>query len=193
MIIDGRVRLRPLEEVDLERTRTWVNDPEVSRLVNRVAPVTPPQHREWYQRAVSDPHQVIFAVEVVADATHIGNCGLKQIDARVRKGELWIYLGERAYWGQGYGTEACRALCRFGFERLNLHRIHLYVAEYNRPAIRLYERLGFRIEGKLRDDVFKAGRYHHSIVMGLLRPELVSRPGGVCSRRRGGRPRGKRP
>ena len=193
MITEGRIQLRPLEEEDLERTRAWVNDPEVARLVNRVTPVTGPQHRDWYQRVVTDAREVIFAVQVVADGTHIGNCGLKQIDPRVRKGELWIYLGDRAYWGQGYGTEACRALCRFGFERLNLHRIHLYVAEYNRPAVRLYERLGFRTEGKLRDDIFQDGRYHHSIVIGLLRPEFVLRPGGGRSGRPRGHGRAKRP
>jgi RimJ/RimL family protein N-acetyltransferase len=175
VITEGRVRLRALEEGDLERTRAWVNDPEVARLVNRVTPVTGPQHREWYQRVLADPHQVIFAIEVVPDGMHIGNCGLKHIDPRVRKGELWVYLGERAYWGQGYGTEACQALCRYGFERLNLHRIYLYVAEYNRSAIRLYERLGFHTEGRLRDDIFQDGRHYDSVIMGLLRSEFMPR------------------
>src|SRR5512136_889066 len=98
MITEGRIRLRALEEGDLERTRAWVNDPEVARLVNRVAPVTTPEQREWFQRVVADPHQVIFAIEVRADATHIGNCGLKGIDARSRKAELWMYLGNRDVW-----------------------------------------------------------------------------------------------
>lgn len=175
MITEGRVRLRALEEGDLERTRTWVNDPEVARLVNRVSPVTAPEQREWFQRVAGDPHQVLFAIEVLADAAHIGNCGLKGIDARSRKAELWMYLGNREVWGQGYGTDACRALCRYGFERLNLHRIHLYTPAYNQRAVALYEKVGFKTEGVLREEVFQEGLYHDAVVMGLLQNEF--RPG----------------
>jgi RimJ/RimL family protein N-acetyltransferase len=172
MITEGRIRLRALEERDLERTRTWVNDPEVARLVNRVAPVTAPEQRDWFQRVATDPHQVIFAIEVLADASHIGNCGLKGIDARARKAELWMYLGDRNVWGHGFGTEACRALCRYGFERMNLHRIHLYTPAYNQRAVALYQRVGFKTEGLLRQEVFQEGCYHDAVVMGLLRQEF---------------------
>jgi len=174
MISEGRIRLRALEEGDLERTRAWVNDPEVARLVNRVTPVTAQEHREWYARVVSDPQQVLFAIEIVADARHIGNCGLKGIAPRVRKAELWMYLGDPSCWGKGYGTEACRALLRFGFERLNLNRIHLYTPAYNQPAVSLYKKLGFKTEGVLRQDVFQDGQYHDAVVMGLLRHEFAA-------------------
>jgi RimJ/RimL family protein N-acetyltransferase len=172
MISEGRVRLRSLEAGDLDRTRAWVNDPEVARLVNRVAPVSAAEQQAWYQRVTSDRQQVIFAVELLADRRHIGNCGLKGIDPRARKAELWMYLGEPATWGQGYGTEVCRALCRFGFERLNLHRIHLYTPAYNRRAVALYEKVGFKTEGLLRHEVFQDGGYHDAVVMGMLREEF---------------------
>jgi RimJ/RimL family protein N-acetyltransferase len=173
MISEKRIRLRPFEENDLDRTRAWVNDLEVARLLNRVAPVTAADQRAWYQRITSDRQQVIFAVELLADQRHVGNCGLKWIDPRVRKAELWMYLGERAIWGQGYGTEVCRALCRFGFAHLNLHRIHLYTPAYNGRAVALYEKVGFKTEGRLRQEVFQGGRYHDAVVMGLLREEFA--------------------
>jgi RimJ/RimL family protein N-acetyltransferase len=175
MISEGRIRLRPLEEEDLERTRGWVNDPEVARLVNRVLPVSSAEQREWYRRVLADARQVIFAVEILAEGTHIGNCGLKGIDSRVRKAELWMYLGDKSAWGKGYGTETCRALCRYGFERLNLHRIHLYTPVYNGRAVALYEKIGFTREGLLRQDVFQDGQHHDAVVMSLLRHEF--RPG----------------
>lgn len=172
MISEGRILLRPLEEGDLERTRGWVNDPEVARLVNRVLPVCATEHREWYRRVLADERQVIFAVEILAEGTHIGNCGLKGIDPRVRKAELWMYLGDKSAWGKGYGTETCRALCRYGFERLNLHRIHLYTPVYNGRAVALYEKIGFVREGLLRQDVFQDGQHQDAVLMGMLRHEF---------------------
>jgi RimJ/RimL family protein N-acetyltransferase len=69
------------------------------------------------------------------------------------------------------------ALCRFGFERLNLNRIHLYTPVYNQRAVALYEKVGFKTEGVLRQDVFQDGQYHDAVVMGLLRQEFSpSRP-----------------
>lgn len=174
MISEGRICLRALEEEDLPRTRAWVNDPEVARLVNRVTPVGSAAHREWFARVVSDPQQVIFAIDILADDRHIGNCGLTRIDSRVRKAELWMYLGDSSCWGKGYGTEACRALLRFGFERLNLNRIHLYTPAYNRRAAALYEKLGFKTEGVLRQDVFQDGQYYDAVLMGLLRHEFTA-------------------
>ncbi|MFQ5880858.1 MAG: GNAT family N-acetyltransferase [Candidatus Methylomirabilales bacterium] len=177
MITEGTIRLRPLEEADLERTLRWVNDPAVAQGVNRVLPVTRLEHAEWYRRLVTDRTQVAFAIERTEDPAHIGNCGLRGLDPRVRQGELWIYLGEQAEWGKGYGRDATRALLRYGFESLNLHRVVLTVVADNHRAIRLYEALGFVREGVLRDGAYLEGAYRDLMVMAMLRAEYDGRAG----------------
>ncbi|SIS80894.1 Acetyltransferase (GNAT) family protein [Kroppenstedtia eburnea] len=65
-------------------------------------------------------------------------------------------------------------LLRFIFEEMNLHKVKLEVFEFNPRAIRVYEKCGFRQEGRLREEIFRYGRYHDVLVMGLLQEEYRS-------------------
>ncbi|MEX1022272.1 MAG: GNAT family protein, partial [Dehalococcoidia bacterium] len=84
-----------------------------------------------------------------------------------------INIGDPAYRGAGYGTEAMRLACRFAFQEMGLQRIELGTFDFNTRALRSYERLGFAIEGRQRRAVYLGGRYYDAIVMGLLREEFV--------------------
>jgi RimJ/RimL family protein N-acetyltransferase len=88
-------------------------------------------------------------------------------------GEGWvgIGIGERAYWGNGYGTEAMCLLLRFAFAELNLQRVSLGVYAYNPRALRSYEKAGFRHEGVVRADCRRDGQRWDSVFMGILREE----------------------
>lgn len=82
-----------------------------------------------------------------------------------------IVIGEKEYWNRGYGSDALRTLLRFAFEELNLHRVFLHVFDFNERAIRCYEKVGFRHEGRLRQARFTEGRYVDELVMAVLREE----------------------
>ncbi|HEX9680299.1 MAG TPA: GNAT family protein, partial [Anaerolineales bacterium] len=88
--------------------------------------------------------------------------------------ELGIMLGEKTLWGRGYGTDTMRILVRHGFDTLNLNRIFLRVYESNLRAMRVYDRLGFREEGRLRQDHYVDGTYEDTVIMGLLCEEWRS-------------------
>lgn len=79
-------------------------------------------------------------------------------------------------WGKGHGTAAVRTLVAWGFGELNLHLIFLRVFDDNARAVRSYEKVGFRREGRLRQDRFHRGRYSATLVMGLLRHEFEDAP-----------------
>ena len=102
----------------------------------------------------------------------IGMTGLHHIDARNRHASFGITIGDKQLWGKGHGTKATGLMIRHAFRTLNLNRLWLHVYEYNPRAIRVYEKLGFRIEGRLRQDMFRDGRYWDTLVMGVLREEL---------------------
>jgi RimJ/RimL family protein N-acetyltransferase len=113
-----------------------------------------------------------FAVETLADSRLIGSCALRGTSPENRSANLGIKLGDKTRWDGGYGTDAMRTLCRFGFEMMNLHRIELEVYADNARARHVYERVGFKTEGCLREAYYKYGRYIDVITMGLLKGEL---------------------
>jgi RimJ/RimL family protein N-acetyltransferase len=104
-------------------------------------------------------------------------CDLMKIEAPTRTAELGIWVA-RPWWRGGYGTDAVRTLCRFGFKHVNLHRITLFVNADNAQAIRAYEKVGFVDEGRLREAAFVDGDRVDHLVMGLLPGDLVAESEG---------------
>ncbi len=88
---------------------------------------------------------------------------------------MGIGIGEREYWGNGYGTDAMRAILHFAFTELNLYRVSLNVFEYNPRAIRSYEKAGFVAEGRQRQVLNRDGRRWDVIYMGILHEEWERR------------------
>lgn len=170
MIKLDNIILNIFEEKHLEQTLKWVNDLVIMACINRVLPVTMSEHKEWYQNIIRDKRQVIFAIEDAGDGSHLGNCGLKDIDLRSKKAELWIYLGKDNI-SKGKGKNAVDALVRYGFDYLNLNRIYLYTLDFNKKAIRAFGKSGFLQEGVFRQDVYINGEYHDTVRMAVLRDE----------------------
>jgi RimJ/RimL family protein N-acetyltransferase len=113
-----------------------------------------------------------FAVLLLATGQLIGFGGLFDI-SRAMAATLFVGIGERDHWGQGHGTEATRLICEYGFFFRSLHSIKVEVNGYNRRAIRVYERLGFKPVGRLRDVIVMNGKRYDQVIMDLLRHELT--------------------
>ena len=145
------VSLRPLELRHLEKTREWANDPELMRLLNRAQPVSESVHAEWFASLNDRKDCRYFAIETVAQNIHVGNVWLWDIDPRHRRAELRIVMGTE-YTGKGAGTEAIARLCDYAFRELNLHKVYAYVLAINPRARRAFEKAGFVLEGRLRED-----------------------------------------
>ncbi len=95
-------------------------------------------------------------------ATHlsIGITSLIHIDSYNRNAECIIDIGNKGYWGQGYGKEAFILLLDYAFLELNLHRLSLRVFSFNDRAIKLYKSLGFQHEGTCKEAIFRNGTWH---------------------------------
>lgn len=170
-----RCYLRPLREADIEGNWLhWFNDPEVTRhMLRGIFPATVESQTEFYRQvATGSDSDLVLAIVAREGDVHIGNIGLHRIDWQNRCAEYGVVIGERSFAGQGIGTEATHLICRHGFDRLNLHRIWLGVFAVHEVAIRLYQRVGFKIEGTLREEILRDGRYHDKVIMGLLADEL---------------------
>ncbi|MGD9895161.1 MAG: GNAT family N-acetyltransferase [Dehalococcoidia bacterium] len=114
-----------------------------------------------------------FAIE--ADGIMIGQCGLSGFNETDRTAELGIAIGDREYWGRGYGRDAVRVLVEYAFRYRNMRKVWLRVWGNNERGIRAYLAVGFIEEGRLRQHVWSAGEYVDLVYMGILRDEWRGR------------------
>ena len=172
MLYGEKTRLRRIEREDIPTFVRWFADPEVRNYLLINSPISHAQEEKWFESKLADEDSELFAVETL-DGTHIGNIELFDFRHVHRQAELGVVLGEKAYWSQGYGSDAIRVLLRFAFRELNLHRIQLRVYEDNERGIRCYRKCGFQVEGRLRDAVYRQGRYFDVLMMGILDHEFT--------------------
>jgi diamine N-acetyltransferase len=177
MILYKRICFRAPERADIPTFTRWINDPEVTAGLLLYRPMSQADEEEWFSTMLNRPgdeHPFVIEIREGEGWRMIGTCGFHGIDWRNRQSEVGIMLGEKEVWNQGYGTEAMALILQYGFATLNLHRIHLQVLANNPRAIRSYEKCGFVLEGRQRDDIYKDGRYIDVLRMGILRPEWKS-------------------
>ncbi|MCL4459722.1 MAG: GNAT family N-acetyltransferase [Chloroflexi bacterium] len=173
MIQGEKVKLRSLEREDLDHWCRWFNDAEVMQYYpERIYPYSRADAEEFFQRVQGSQTDKVFAIET-KEGLLIGNVGLHHINWPARHAELGIMIGEKDYWDKGYGTDVIKTMVRFAFEKMNLQRIYLRVADFNARAIACYKKCGFREEGRLREHTYNNGRYIDELIMGVLRTELV--------------------
>jgi RimJ/RimL family protein N-acetyltransferase len=174
VIVGEKARLRPIERADLPRFVKWFADPDVRRHLTIYLPFSLAQEERWFeglQERLEREEALVLAVET-AEGVHIGNIGLHSINWKDRHAELGIAIGEKAFWGQGYGTDAVRTLLSLAFHEMNLHRVFLRVDADNVRGIRCYEKAGFQREGVFREVVFREGEYCDQYAMSILESEF---------------------
>ena len=123
------------------------------------------------KHAEKNPSSFRFSIHTLDGDKLIGGIGLwiqSWIDGEAGVG---ISIGERDHWGRGYGTDAMRLIVQYGFLELNLRRVSLGLNAYNERALRSYEKVGFKLEGRTRKDGLRDGVRFDSLWMGILREE----------------------
>lgn len=176
-VIGERITLREYRMEDLPHIRSWVNDEEITDTLSDIFlyPQTYRNSEAFLQSMLdgsSNSKGFVMADKDTLD--YIGQSDLLKFDWKNRSAVLGIVIGRKDRLGQGYGREAIQLLLRFAFEELNLNRIELEVISFNERAYRCYLSCGFKEEGRLRQKVFKHGRYHDLIVMGVLAEEYLA-------------------
>jgi len=158
-------------DTDAEIIARWSRDSQFWRLAH-TEPAYPELARQRKQR-IEDRGLDLkgFTIRLLADERLIGLIGLYTIFWLHREAFMGIHIGERDFWGKGYGTDALRVLLHYAFDELNLRRVSLSVLEGNERAMRSYEKCGFRYEGRERQTWAYDGRRWDEIYMGLVREE----------------------
>lgn len=143
---------------DKEKWLLWVNDREIQNMVgNPMRIYFESDFDEILEELRKSKEKMVnFAVVENEKEELVGFCGIGTIDWRSRKAVVWYFIGKE-HWGKGYGTETLALLCRFAFENMNLRKLYTYVYEPNRASIRVLEKNGFKLAGRLEEHTYLPG------------------------------------
>jgi RimJ/RimL family protein N-acetyltransferase len=167
------LRLTAAREEDAPTLARWSEDPGYMRSLDTDYARPRPERElgpEAYRQAAG-PNSIEFRLRTLQDDRLIGFVALHTIEWNNRAASLAIGIGEAAYRGKGYGSEALHLILRYAFDELNLERVGLDVIANNRSAVLAYERVGFRHEGAMRRAVLRDGQAYDRLIMGILREE----------------------
>ena len=172
------IYLRALDLGDLERTYKWHNDIALWELL--MPPfryVSRASEEEWLRKKQSHSNEEVNLAICLADTSqHIGNIYMREINWIARHAHLTgVLIGDPDHRSKGYGTAALRMLIGHAFGDLGLRRVYGYALEEHASSIRMMEKCGFVVEGKLRRHAFKAGRFKDVVVMGVCAEDLSSK------------------
>ncbi|MCL1918544.1 MAG: GNAT family N-acetyltransferase [Peptococcaceae bacterium] len=169
MLVSQKTIIRPLELGDLETLYSWYLDSEFTYW----------QSGNWPERMLmrrAEIEQLFFAEDpfryalLTQEGDLIGTIGFDQHNIPARSARLILGIGDKACWGQGYGTDALMTFSEYLFDQWNLHRLSLETFSGNLRALRCYEKAGFQREGLLKDAYFIRGRYDDGVILGKIRP-----------------------
>lgn len=167
------ITLRPLTLADTSNIVRWRNQPEVYKNLYSQELITEEQHIGYFHKYVETGliRQYIIVADIEGVPIDIGTVFLKGIDHVSRKAEYGLFIGESCARGKGFACLIASAALNVAFGELGLNRVYLTVFSENAPAIRSYEKAGFKNEGFLRQDFYDGKQYHDIIVMGVLKEE----------------------
>ncbi len=152
-----------------EKIPFWYSDKEVTQFLSRgTLPPLPALLKNDFDQLKQQNSEIQFAIMDKKTHQIIGLVGLHSINWLSRHAEFRILIGEKKFWGKGYGAQACELCVAYGFEALNMNKIWLGVNTENQKAFESYRRAGFKPEGVLRQELFKNGRYFDIARMSLL-------------------------
>ena len=171
------VRLRDYGKEDLEMAKNFVNNPEVKQYIEQGIPYlyTLANEEKWYEAISARSDIYHFAIEDKKTGKYIGGCSVNEVDWKNSKVVVGIFIGDTEYHNRGYGTDAMKVLVKFIFEQMNINKVKLGVYSFNQRAIKCYEKVKFQVEGILKEELFRNGKYHDIIEMSIFKKDYFNR------------------
>jgi len=169
-----KIILRTFRREDAAALWNSMNNEEFNKLTGTHGNFTREQIDAYITRQISreDDSRASFVIALPEDEMQaLGEVVINEIDPDNHSANIRIAMFSDAHVNKGYGTEAMRLMVDYGFKHLGLHRISLGVYAFNPRAIRAYEKVGFKREGVLRDELYWKGEYVDGIIMSILEHE----------------------
>lgn len=169
-LVGKRIVLRKMREEDIPFVVAWKNDSEIGRLVRGI-PIETTIYQESQRFLRSLDRDDMVRLTICHKGSPIGFLILSDIDKLNAKASLGMVIGEKRFWNQGLGFETMVLLINYLFFELGFNRLSLEVFEFNNRARGLYEKIGFKLEGRERQGLLIQENTYDILHMGLLREE----------------------
>jgi RimJ/RimL family protein N-acetyltransferase len=167
-----RIYLRPPTKEDIPYFLRWMNDQEVIQYLATFLPKTEADEVAWLEHLHRDKEtNVVFVVLDTKSRKPIGIMGIHGINWKSRLATTGAVIGEKEYWGRGYGSEAKMLLLNFAFNTLNLRKICSLVFGFNERSIAYSKKCGYEVEGILKAHHFKNGAYCDEVHMAVFKEQ----------------------
>jgi len=170
--IEGkRVKIRKLKFSDAKDIYENVKDKEIVRWTSNIPH---PYPKDGAIKFIRQTHYRIknnkaYEFGIILKETNrlVGIIGLVRIDQKNKNGEIGYWLGKKC-WGQGLTTEAAKLVLNFSFKELRLHKIYARLFEQNASSKRVLEKSGFKLEGEIRETMYRNRKWRNVLRYGML-------------------------
>ncbi len=171
-----KVKLRAIEESDLEMLRSMKNDPWTEEMVvGWCPPISTAMQKKWFDSISLDNNKMLFVIETKEEGA-VGYTCLINIDWKNRKANGGIMIKNKRNMSKGIATDTYMTILRYAFMELNLNRINGSILDYNKASQHvLLDKVGYHREGVQRQAIYKNGQYHDLIMIGILKEDYMKK------------------
>lgn len=176
MIKGEKVYLKAIEREDLPYLMDWRNRPDFRKYFREYREINSDMQEKWYEnKVINDNSTIMFSIKDIENNQLLGCCGLCYINWIHRYADLSLYIGWNNEYidNKGYALEACELLFNYAFNELNLNKIWTEIYEFDNKKKNLYESMGFKVDGILRQNYFYDGKWWNSYILSLLKDDLI--------------------
>ena len=174
-LVGDRIYLSPrgASDEEIEKFTDWMNDFQTTDFIGRSGQVvTFIGEKEWLENSTKNVQDRSFSIIELNHNKLIGTISLENFHWIDRSAVLGIFIGDKDFRNNGYGTEAIKLLLEYGFKYLNLHSIRLDLLSINERAHKCYLKCGFKDTGCSREAIYVNGKYYDKLHMDILENEV---------------------
>lgn len=175
MLKGNLIGLTAVEKTDIKQLMDWRNNAENRKYFREYRELNMTMQEQWFQqKVINDQNTIMFSIRRLNDNELLGCCGFVYINWVHRHADLSLYIGwEDVYIDEvGYAEDACRVLLNYGFEELGFNKVWTEIYEFDDRKRKLYDKIGFKQDGLLRQNYYSDGRWFDSRILSILATEF---------------------
>lgn len=168
-----RLYLREITIEDATPTYlSWLQDTEVSKYLDcRHNKQSIESIKEFIKEAKENKGIILLAIITRKDNKHIGNVKIGLIDVNNHNADIGIIVGNKNYWNKGYGAEAVKLVIDYAFSTMKIHKLVSSIASINISSIKIFKKVGFKLEGRIKEKIFIKETYQDCLIYGIINQE----------------------